>query len=551
VAGSDTSGRFCNETSRDGWERYTVHFDILFNRPFHEVRLLRYHDHKGPKAVFASFDTRRNPVVKAKVAISYVSTANAGLNRRRGIRGWSLDRVRRSAQRSWNRLLGRISVAGGSYAKTQEFYSLLYKDLLEPSIISDVNGQYRGSNMRVCATRGGHDEFGMFSGWDIYHSLAQLQAIVDPAAASEMAQSLVNEYAQNGILPQWGFLNLDNYIMVGDPADAVIADYYAFGARNFNARKALTDMIKQATTVNRVRPGEALEARYGYLPQNARYGCCHARAQVPSLLEYDNADFALGQFAAALGDSAAAARFQARAHNWENVFNNKTGLLTPRLKNGTFLPGERRRSTRHFIEGDAYEYLWAVSNDYAGLFSRLGGDAKVVPELNRYLSRPNAGGSYAFLSNEFDLGEQNALDYAGDPAGTQRAVAIARTHLYRPGPYGLPNNDDLGAESSAFIWEMLGMYPENPGTDTLVLASPGFSKIVIHLNHGKKITSNAPGASRTRFYVSGLAVNGTGHSALYVPFRTLARGGTLDWTLSTRATSWARSPLDKPPSYSG
>ena len=34
VEGWDTSGHFCDETGRDGWERYTVHFDILFNRPF-------------------------------------------------------------------------------------------------------------------------------------------------------------------------------------------------------------------------------------------------------------------------------------------------------------------------------------------------------------------------------------------------------------------------------------------------------------------------------------------------------------------------------------
>ena len=550
VEGSDTSGHFCDETGRDGWERYTVHFDILFNRPFRAARVLRYHDHRGPKAVFLTFNTRYDRVIKAKVAISYVSNAGARLNRRRGIAGWSLDAVKRRAQRTWNKLLRKIAVAGGSYAKTQEFYSLLYKDLLEPNIISDVNGQYRGTSMHVHTVRPGHSQYGMFSGWDIYHSLAQLQAILDPGAASDMAQSLLNGYAQNGILPQWEYLNLDNYIMVGDPADAIISDYYAFGARHFNAREALRYMLRQATTVNRVRPGQALEAKYGYLPADGRYGCCHARGYVSALLEYDTADYALAHFAAALGDAAAAAKLRAAAASWQNVFDTRTGLLTPRLENGAFIRGIGPRTTRHYVEGDAYQYLWDVPNDYAGLFARLGGDAKVVPELVRYLSRPNGHGRYAFLSNEFDLGEQNALDYAGDPAGTQRAVAIARQYLYRPGPYGFPNNDDLGAESSAFIWEMLGMYPENPGSDNLVFASPGFSDIVIHLANGKKITISAPGASRTRFYVSALTINGTPDNALYTPFATLARGGTLDWTLNSRATPWGRGAANAPPSYS-
>ena len=79
---------------------------------------------------------------------------------------------------------------------TQEFYSLLYKDFLQPNIISDVNGQYRGSDFKVHSVSAGHNQYSMFSGWDIYHSLAQLQAMLDPTAASDMAQSLVNYYAR-------------------------------------------------------------------------------------------------------------------------------------------------------------------------------------------------------------------------------------------------------------------------------------------------------------------------------------------------------------------
>ena len=63
---------------------------------------------------------------------------------------------------------------------------------------------------------------------------------------------------------------------------------------------------------------------------------------------------------------------------------------------------------------------------------------------------------YDQVTNEFDLGEQNALDYAGDPAGAQLAVNNIRNTRLPARPDGLANNDDLGAESSQFIWEMLG-----------------------------------------------------------------------------------------------
>jgi putative alpha-1,2-mannosidase len=248
-------------------------------------------------------------------------------------------------------------------------------------------------------------------------------------------------------------------------------------------------MVKQATTVNGVRPEEALEQQYGYIPEDGTYGCCNAHGFVSSLLEYDTADFALSQYAAALGDTVDATMLQNRANNWVNVFDSSTGLLTPKMENGAFIPGITPTTTAHYVEGDAYEYLWQVPNDYAGLFSLLGGNAKVAPALEQYLSQPNAQGMYALMSNEEDLGQPNALDYAGDPAGTQQAVNNIRNSLYTPGPSGLPNNDDLGAMSAQYVWEMLGVYPENPGSDTLVFASPGFPKAVITTATGKKITS--------------------------------------------------------------
>jgi putative alpha-1,2-mannosidase len=158
-------------------------------------------------------------------------------------------------------------------------------------------------------------------------------------------------------------------------------------------------------------------------------------------------------------------------------------------------------------------------------------------------------GMHPFLANEFDLGEQFAPDYGRDPAETQLVVNNLRRSLYRPGPFGLDNNDDLGAESSQFIWEMLGMYPENPGSGNLVFASPGFSHVVINLPYGSTITINAPGASVDEFYVKSLTISGTRYSKLYVPFDQLSGGATLNWTLAKRPTSWGTAIADAPPSY--
>jgi len=554
VEGSETSGDFCGETNNDGQSQlYTVYFSIVFSQPFASSQVITESGQTDPSAVYVSFNTASNPVVEAKVGISYVSAANAQLDWQTENPGWDFASVKTAAQNTWDRLLGKIEVSGGTYSQTQEFYSLLYKDFLQPNVTSDVNGQFMGADEKVHTLASGQqNQYGIYSGWDIYHSLAELQAILDPAAASDQAQSQVNYYSEDSLLQQWGYLNLNNYVMVGDPTQSIISDYYAFGARGFNTKQALDDMLTQATTVNDVEPGNALETKYGYLPEDGSYGCCNFHGVVASLLEDDTADLALSNFAKSLGDSSDAAMLTKRANNWENNFDPDNELLTARYENGQFEQGvtplTQQNGEPDYVEGDAIEYLWDVPNDYKTLFSLLGGDSKVVPELENYLSQPNGYGMYDEITNEFDLGEQYALDYAGDPAGTQAVINNIEKTVWLPGPSGLTNNDDLGAESSQYIWEMLGLYPENPGSDTLLLNSPGFPHARISLANGNTITVNAPDATN-EYYVRSLKINGTPDQKLYTSYSDLSNGATLDWTLSPTATSWGSAPQDAPPSY--
>ncbi len=358
---------------------------------------------------------------------------------------------------------------------------------------------------------GQKDQYGMYSGWDIYHTTAQLQAMLDPSAASDQAQSQVNYYSEDGVFQQWGYLQANNYVMVGDPEDAIVSDYYAFGAHGFDTKQALADLVKEATTDNDARPGESLEQKYGYLPEDGTYGCCNAHGVIATQLEDDIADFALSSFAKSLGDKSDAAMLKARANDWENTFDPNNGLLTARYENGQFEPGITKTTQQNnepdYVEGDAYEYLWEVPNDYPTLFNLLGGASKVVPALHDYLSQPNGAGVYAEIANEFDLGEQYAPYYAGDPAAAQTAIHTIETTVYQPGPSGLANNDDLGAMSATDIWQQLGLYPENPGDDTLLLSTPGFAHEQIALSNGRTITINAPGA-QNEYYAKSLRING-------------------------------------------
>ena len=146
--------------------------------------------HGRGSGAYVSFDTSSNPVVEAKVGISYVSTANAQQQPdRRGSEAGASTRCS-----LWPR--PRI-VAGPSSTRSRwaaapaveqtVFYTALYHSLLEPNVFSDVNGQYMGSDghvQRVAAPQ--IAQYANYSGWDIYRSEIPLLALMAPTRTRDI-----------------------------------------------------------------------------------------------------------------------------------------------------------------------------------------------------------------------------------------------------------------------------------------------------------------------------------------------------------------------------
>jgi putative alpha-1,2-mannosidase len=91
---------------------------------------------------------------------------------------------------------------------------------------------------------------------------------------SDFVTSLLNDYDQSGQLPKWPVANGESYVMVGDPAMPTIAAAYAFGARGFDAARALRAMVVQASRPGNIRPGNVYLDNLGYPPENSGHGCC-------------------------------------------------------------------------------------------------------------------------------------------------------------------------------------------------------------------------------------------------------------------------------------
>ena len=556
ISGWVNTGGFCGTH----WNKYRLYFWAQFSRPFLASGVWQgstvtpgASTVSGPNTgVFVRFDTSEQNFVSARVGVSYVSVANAEANVNQENPTGNFDALHQQAEQTWNQWLGKIQITGGTSVQRATFYTALYHALLFPSVFSDVNGQYIGFDEKIHQVAPEHAQYANFSGWDMYRSEAQLLTLLAPAQAADMAQSLVNDGAQGNGLPKWPIANGETYVQVGDPADAIIADIYAFGGTDFDTRAAFKEMLQQATQANTERPGLNYLASSGYEPVGGSYSCCNFYGAASASLEYNVADFALGAFAGALGDKANEQRFEKRAQGWRALFDPATGYLEPRAADGSFEIGASLGDNHGWVEGNTAQYTWMVPFNLRGLFNALGGNASAVRRLDTFFTQLNAGtdAPYAFMGNEPSIEVPWEYDYAGAPYRTQQVVRAIVNGLYATGSSGLPGNDDLGEMSSWYVFAALGMFPETPGTANLVLASPLFPQIILHRPGGQVIQINAPNASANVYFVQSLNVNGMPSASPWLPASFIANGGTLDYTLSTTSNpAWGADPTDAPPSY--
>jgi predicted alpha-1,2-mannosidase len=582
IDGSASSGLFCGQRPR-----YRVYFAAVFNRRFDSYGTWRRgelspastesSDSQAPPSnpaasaqagAYATFDTRDNRRVLVRVGLSFVSVEDARANLEAENGGAGFGTIAARAHGAWERSLGRIRVSGGSARHLNTFYTALYHAFVAPRTFSDVGGAYIGMDGLVHRARG-RIQYADFSGWDVYRTEIQLLSILAPLRASDMVRSLLADAAESGCLPRWPYANGQSMTMVGDSADPIIASAAAFGARGFDRGAALAAMVKGATQPCRSANGEYLERQglaaylaHGYVPfdldtrtrnANSIYGDPEdVWASAATSLEYATDDFSIAQFAARLHHDRSTYRaFLRRSATWRRLFDPGSGLIEPRYSSGAFPSPYDSAGGSGFVEGDSYQYTWAVPFDPAALFRKMGGRGRAAVRLGRFLGELNggAGGTHtdhALLGNEPTLHVPWLYDWVGRPYATQKAVRRG-LRLYDTSPDGYPGNDDLGTLSAWYVFGALGLYPEVPGVGLLAISSPLFRHASIAMPHRRRavITAGGPG-----LYVHSLRLDGRALGKPWTTYCALARGAHLAFGLGRRPDRrWGASPAAAPPSF--
>ena len=452
-------------------DNYKNYFVVVFDKPFtyqatfsdstlHEKVLEQTGNHTG---AVIGFKTAKGEKVHARVASSFISLEQAELNLKE-LGNDNLETLAQKGKDTWNDVLSRIEVEGGTLDQYRVFYTCLYRSLLFPHKFYeiDANGQvvhYSPNNGQVLP---GYYYTGT-GVWDTFRCLFPLLNLFYPSVNKEMQESFLNAYRESGFYPEWSSPG-HRGCMVGNNTASVLADAYLKGVC-VDDTKTMWEGLMAA--VNGVHPTVSSSGRLGYeyynklgyVPYDVKINENAART-----LEYAYDDWCLYQLAKKLDRPKKEINlFAKRAMNYKNLFDPETKLMRGKNEDGTFMkPFSPLKWGDAFTEGNSWHYTWSVFHDPQGLIDLMGGKEIFVQMMDSVFNVPPLfdDSYYGFVIHEIremtvmNMGNyahgnqpiQHMIylyNYAGQPWKAQYWLRQVMNRMYTPTPDGYCGDEDM------------------------------------------------------------------------------------------------------------
>ncbi|MGW7408065.1 GH92 family glycosyl hydrolase [Streptomyces sp. NPDC054833] len=530
---------------------------------------------------YLRFDAGADRTVTLRLATSLISIDQAKDNLRQEIPdGTSFDTVKARAQRTWDRLLGKVEVEGATPDQLTTLYSSMYRLYLYPnsgfekvagkdqyaSPFSPMPGPdtptHTGAKIvdgRVYVNNGF---------WDTYRTTWPAYSFLTPSQASDMVDGFVQQYKDGGWTSRWsspGYADL----MTGTSSDVAFADAYVKGVR-FDAKAAYDAALKNATVVPPTsgvgRKGMSTSPFLGYTSTDTHEGLSWA------MEGYVN-DYGIAKMGEALYEKTKEKHYKDeseyflnRAQDYVDLFDSRAGFFQGRDAKGNWRLDSSKYDARvwgyDYTETNGWGYAFTAPQDSRGLANLYGGRGALGDKLDEYFSTPETAspdfvGSYGGVIHEMTeardvrmgmYGHSNQVahhviymyDAAGEPWKAQRYVREALSRLYTGSEIGqgYHGDEDNGEQSAWYLFSSLGFYPLVMGSGEYAIGSPLFTKATVHLENGRDLVIRAPRNSAKNVYVQGLTVNGRPWTSTSLPHSLLAKGGVLDFRMGAKPSAW-------------
>lgn len=491
--------------------------------------------------------------VLVKVGISPVSVKNAMANLNAESPGWGFEEIVGKANAKWNHELGKIAVEMRTKEDMRTFYTALYHTMITPSLYNDHNGDYRGTDKKVYSDPG-FTNYTLFSLWDTYRAEHPLLTITQPERVGDMIASMLMVYKQQGKLPIWHLRGNETGTMVGYSAVPVVIDAYFKG---FNIDPKLAwEAVKTSSTLD--ERGVDWVKKQGWIPAD-REGESVAKA-----LEYAVSDWAIAQFAEALGKDEDHKIYAERGRAYRHYFDAETQFMRGKREDGSWVTPFDPVASSHrsdvYCEGNGWQYTWLVPQDVEGLVSLFGGDEPFARKLDALFEVEENLGSGASsdisglvgmycAGNEPDHHVIYLYNFAGQQWKAARRARQVLTEMYKADPNGLSGNEDCGQMSAWYVLSAMGLYQVNPASGCYVFGSPTIEKAAIRLPGNKRFFVETVNNSTGNIYIQSATLNGKPHTKSFITYREIMEGGKLTFKMGPEPNkAFGAKPADRPQS---
>lgn len=507
-----------------------VYLYAEFSRPFKSYSL----NDDGSIAI-VEYDCTDTSQIMCKVGISPVDIQGAKNNLETEAPHWHFGTYTKAAQDAWRKELQKIRVEGGSRDDRIKFYTALYHTMIAPNIFMDVDGRYRGTDLKVHLTDKDNPQFTIFSLWDTFRATHPLYTLTQPIRTKYFLQTFLRQYRDGGQLPVWELAGNYTGCMIGYHSVSVIADAAAKGYINKNAIEMYLEASLHSAEQNHL--GLDTYKEFNFIPSDKEH------ESVSKTLEYAYDDWCIAKMAELYGNKDVAAKFYHRSQNYKNLFTD--GYMAPKLNGGWRKGFDPKEVNFNYTEANAWQYSYFVPHDVNGMIELHGGKDKFARHIDsmficddgttgrQQVDITGLIGQYAH-GNEPSHHIPFLYHYLNQPHKTIDMVNYILDSLYTTAPDGLSGNEDCGQMSAWYVMAAMGLYQICPGDPNYVIFPPKFDAVHVSNEHGKVFSSYKYGDGN---YPLQVKMNERLYPKSYVNHETLI-GKKLVFNCTDKVSNW-------------
>lgn len=487
----------------------------------------------SPVSVIRFRDSRGSLPLELRIGFSFVSIDNARANLRAEVAGHTFDEVMREADTTWESLLRKITVEGGTERQRRLFYSTLYRSFLWPCLRSDCNGDY--TDVRGQVVNQGFRYYTDPSFWDDHRNKLPLLSVISPDVAADIIKSITDKGQKNG-----GFMPT---FFHGDHASTFVSGAWQRGVHDFDLEAAYRLILKNATVAG--RGGRAYMDEYlrqGWIADKDTTGLPYYnefKGGAHKTLEYSYDDYATAQVAKILGDKANYKLLMQHSQNYKNVFDKKTGFYRGRIDDGSwyadfdpFYPYFQHM----WRECNAWNVLFYPPHDPMSIIGMYPSHQAVEQKLDSLFTIPWQGYEVENLTGfvgQYCHGNQPGHNlpftyyFIGKQEKSQHYINLILDRFYDMGAEHLAYGgmDDAGEMSSWYVLCAIGLYTYSPADPEYIVSVPLFDRVHFTFAGDKVLTIQRHGQGEK---ITDIRLQGKRVKGWFVKDADLKRGGTLD-----------------------